>query len=312
MFTTTDNFIITTKRNFAKFKSFLGLIAGLCFILSLAYYIYYGLTYGSNDETLLGYTQNFFKPLATYFHPESNDLKIYLDTGTSLLKLLVPCFGLYLLAEFVQSIILGVYDKLMQIKYTNIKKQEREKYIQQFECIKYYSIAVSFDYTKNGTSPLPKAINQLNKIVYERLEDALKNYKTKINIAGIFSITSSDFSKYDMLYEDLLKTTAKIRKIINRKYQIEVIPTITTDAYMEMPNANKIVGSHFAIKGCNLKNRAINTSLFCKKYNYLGYEKFIGVSIGIYNNNQSSNLELDAEYDLNIVIRNLTEKLDGL
>ncbi len=310
MFTTTDKFIITTKRNFAKFKSFLGLIAGLCFILSLAYYIYYGLTYGSNDETLLGYTQDFFKPLATYFHPESNDLKMYLDTGTSLLKLLVPCFGLYLLTEFVQSIILGIYDKLMQIKYSNIKRQEREKYIQQFESIKYYSIAVSFDYTKNGTLPPPKIVNQLNKIIYERLENALNN-KAKINISGIFSMTSSNFEKYDTLYEDLLKIIAKIKKAIDFKYQIDIIPTITTDAYTEMPSTSKVVGAHFAIKGCNLKNKAINTSTFCKKYNYLGYEKFIGISIGIYNNNQSSNLELDTEYDLYIVIKNLAEKLSG-
>ncbi len=312
MFTTTDNFTINTKRNFGKIKSFLGLIASLCFLFSLAYFIYYGLVFGTNDEILLGYTQNIFKPIAEFFHPEGNGLTIYFDTAVSLLKLLIPCFVLYLICEFFQSIILAIHDKLVDIKNKNIKKQEREKYLQQFESIKYFSIAVSFDYKKNGTIPPPKAINQLNKIVNEKLEASLSGNKARIDISGIFSITSSNFNGYDVLYENLLKTVAKIRQIINKKYQIETIPTITTDAYMELPSESKVVGAHYAIKGCNLKNKAVNTNIFYKKYNYLGFEKFAGVSIGIYNNNQTSNLEFDAEYDLNIVIKNLSDKLDRL
>ena len=312
MFTTTDNFTIAIKENAKKIKNISKILMGICALFFIVYILYYGLMAGSNDKEILEQTEPVFRPIADYFHSEIQGLDIYKETALTFIKFLVPLYVVYFITEFIQNTILKMHNKSEEIKSQNLKKIEKREYLQQFEKIKYYSIAVSFDYSKGSGSEIPlKAINQLNNVIYEKLNTSIGSHKLRTSTKGIFTVVSQDFMHYDSVYENLLKTVARIRNLISEKYNIEVIPTITTDAHNETPLHDNIVKSHFAVKGCNLKNKAMNTSLFCKKYNFLGFSKFIGTSIGVYNNNEPMTIGEVETYDLNIVIKNLAESFDN-
>ena len=308
MFTTTDNFTIVVKDNVKKIKSISKLLIGLCTLFFVIYILYYVLMAGTNDKEVLEQTRHIFDPIALYFHPEIEGLDIYKATAFTFIKFFIPIYVVYLVAEYIQNTMINIHNKTEERRIQNLKKMEKRKYLAQFEEIKYYSIAVSFDYLKNNKSNIPlKAINQLNNIIYEKLNNSISNNKLRTSVKGIFTIISTDFSHYDSVYENLLKTVSKIRSLISEKYDIDVIPTITTDAHKQSPLHDKITKTHFAIKGCNLKNRAVTTSLFCKKYNYLGLSKYIGTSIGVYNDSEQKTIGEMETYDLNVVVKNLSE-----
>jgi hypothetical protein len=307
MFESTDSFTITVKRKIKSFKSFLNLLIGLCAVLAIAYFLYNGLVQGAGDNTAFEYTDMMFTPLADFLHPEITDTSKFFATATSLVLYIIPLFVLHIIADWIQKTLLDINEKVRAATDKNLKKRKQEEYIKEFTEISYYSIAVSFDY-KSNTIQLPtKVINQLNKVIYEKMTNNITGKNLKKQTSGVFAITSYNFEGYDELFGRLLKVISKIKSILEEKYKIEIIPTITTDAYTETPIISKIVTTHFAIKGCNLRNKAINTNLFNKKYNYLDMHKYEGISIGIYNGQTIDSI--DKEYDLYVVIRNLNDSL---
>ncbi len=311
MFKTTDEYAVSIKRGFRKIKSYLTFGGGLCLVVSIIYFLYYGLLASSNDPVALEYTEGFFNPVAQWLHPDLAGMELFKQTAITLLKYTIPCYILYIIAGGVEKLLLDINTKVNETKIRSMKKAEENKYLQQFENIKYYSIAISFDYKKNGSDIPNKAINQLNKVIFERVTNSITTKKIKVQASGIITITSSDFTFYDALYENVLKTIRRVRELIKEKYCIDIFTTITTDAYTRQPIIDNIIGTHFAIKGCNLKDKAINTNQFYKKYNYMGYSKFAGTSAGIYNNFNEKQRE-EEEYDLNIVINNLSNEFDSI
>ena len=312
MYNSADKFTITVKRFIKKIKSFVGFLAGAFLLFGCIYALYYWILYGTNDEIFREYTSPFFNPIAQLLCPDSKGIEVYLKTSYMLFIFLIPCLVFFMLAEMVQSLLFKIYDKFEALKKENTKIQEIKQYNEQFDKIKYFSVAISFEYLKSNTLVSQKTAGKLNKIIYQKLAQAIRYEKTKIDFSNIYTMISLYFYDYDELQESIVKILSKIRKTVKEKYQINTIPTITIDAYTEQPTLSKVINTHLAVKSFNFKNKIISTDTFYKKYNFLGLKKYKGTSIGLYSSTQLSGGKYGETYDLNIIINNLAEKLDTL
>lgn len=311
MLKTTSKFELLIKDKAGAIKKFITVAIVSLVILSIAYFVYWGTMI--NDEELFEYSNTIMYPIAHYFFPNNEDSIIYRDTGIKLLVLVVPCFIAYFIIDSFEHFLLKMNAKVMTFQDKKTTKAQEIKYTNQpiKQDIEYFSISASFDYAKNKKSLSPKTANRLNKVIYENLKAKLRTkvLEGKIITSGIFTIISKDFKTYDILYTKFLKVLASIKKEIQNSYGVEVIPTITTDAFETEPKKDNILKAHFAIKGCNFKNKAVTTHIFLTKYRELCFDKYGGVSIGLYSQIVDSKAE---NFDLNIVFKNLSEVLDSI
>ena len=131
--------------------------------------------------------------------------------------------------------------------------------------------------------------------------------KTIIN--DVLIITSEKFSKYDLIYESMLKMLSKIKPVVESKYNLEFIPSMTTDAFCEDVEMSNIKKQHYEIQSFNFKNRACSTAMFVKKYKHLKHKKYAGIPIGEYAYFDNNNTDT---YELNIIHKNLNYTLSKM
>ncbi len=198
------------------------------------------------------------------------------------------------------------------LKEAQIKKQrDYLNNLKQYSAINYYTICLSLDYkVKRNFSQQSKEV--VNKVIFAKIKDFLTisglNATTKI-VEDVLIISSGDFNMYDNIYSKLLKVLSKIKPEVDDRYEICMIPNITTDAYAIRPDLEHIRQNHMNIKHCNLQNTSCATSAFIKKYKYLNKSKYIGSPIGEYSvvDNEKTN-----NYELNMVYKDLSKQLESL
>ncbi len=199
-------------------------------------------------------------------------------------------------------------DKFVQMETDYNHKRYVAEINAKYDELKVYSICLSIDYEKNKQNKNDSK-EVLNKVIYSKIEAVLKKTIPSVGTrkrGDVLVITSYDFNSYDKIYDNILKALSNIRFEIFKRYQLVLIPSITTDAYVAYPNIDKVMKNHKNIKHCNFDNTSCSTKMFSKKYELMNNHKYSGVPIGEY-----SIIDYDEEktYDLNIVNRNLSLKL---
>ena len=191
------------------------------------------------------------------------------------------------------------------------KQQEYLNRLKKYNSINNYTICLSLNYrVKRDFSKENKIV--INKVVYNKLKDMLSNANLNIEIKTYqdsLIIMSDDFGSYDSVFDILLKALSKIKSEVDDRYEIYMMPSITTDAYEGRPELELIERNHLNIKHCNLINMSCSTNMFLKKYKNLNKNKYIGIPIGEYSilDDKKENV-----YELNMVYKDLSKKLESL
>lgn len=306
MIQSTNPFISDVKNTVKNIKNVLGFLIGTSVCLSVVYFAYWILA--MTDDSILIYTQNVFNPIANLISPNNTSVEIYKTASFVLFSLVVPFGILSYVCDKVEEYIIDKHNELEELKDKKAKLQEYKNYIKQFDEIKSFSICLSLDY-KSKRELTSQTKETLNKIIYSQFKNVFKELIPQANVVStneVLVITSDNFNKYDYIYSSTLKILAKIKDHADVKYDVETIPSLTTDAYKKSVEVENIKKNHFEIQSFNFKNRACSTALFSKKYQHLKQNKYVGIPIGEYT---SIDKNKPATYELNMVNKNLTQTL---
>ncbi len=239
---------------------------------------------------------------------------IFLMTASLLLNMaelteyffFVPLFVLFVILDLIQHKLEKNQQELEEVK----NQQERIKKLlskeNELKAIKNFSICLSLDYRNNNQSITESRKTSINKIVFSKFKNCVSKLplSLSLNINSVLILTSPDFLNYDLIYGCLINFLEKNKKIIKDKLNLNMIPSITTDAYFNSHIAlDEIKRRHYQIQKCiNNKNSSCSTSLFAKKYKYLNRSAYQGTCMGEYVTND------DEFYELNLI----NSKLDKI
>ena len=306
---TNNLFRIETKQKAALFRKMITFSILALLFMSFVYMIYWvGVM---SDDTIIDYTGHLFTPLASFLFPYDDTLYIYRNTSMVLFSLIFPMMLMYYLIDKTESKLLKENREFIERQEKNKLKLEEKNRLREFDIIKTYSICLSLNYKNSNIKPEAKKC--LNNAVFQKLKAALNslNKNIRISINDVMVIASENFEDYDRVYGVLLKTLAKIQKILNEKHNFNLIPSITTDAYQnnDLMNLSDIQKRHYEIQNFKMENRALTSALFRKKYQHLKHNKFAGIPIGEYISTDKNSNET---YELNVVFKDLSKILASL
>ncbi len=308
MLHTTNIRVIEIRDTFRKIRKLINFSIIILAALSFIYLVYW--TAVMSDDMVLDYTASYFNPLAQFFFPSETSVDIYRSTGIALALLILPFGFLYYIADKIEAALIKKENRIQEVLENNRKKQEHINSLMQYEVIDSYSICLSLDYeSKKIITEETKAV--LNNIVFQKIKKILNLSfeEAKVNAGNVLIVTSRNFEKYDYMYSMLLRALAKIKAVIEHKYELKIIPNITSDAYTQNEPINSIERYHKEIKKLNFKNRALSTAMFLKKYKYLKHNKYAGIPIGEYALFKDGSM---GTYELNIVFKNLSQTLASI
>ena len=300
--------VIEIRNYFRKIRKLVNFSIIVLAFLSFVYLVYW--TAVMSDDMVLDYTAKYFSPLANFFFSGDTSVDIYRSTGIVLGLLIIPVSFIYYIADKIEASLINRENRIQEILENNRKKQEHINSLMQYEVIDNYSICLSLDYeSKKTITDETKTI--LNSVVFEKIKKVLiANFEgIKVNCGNVLIVTSRNFEKYDYLYSTLLRALAKIKNVVENKYDLKMIPNIISDAYVQNEAVNKIERYSDEIKKLNFKNRALSTAMFSKKYKYLRHNKYAGIPIGEYALFKENGM---GTYELNVVFKNLSQTLASI
>jgi len=277
-------------------------------ILAVIGFIYLVYWFGClTDPQIVERGENMFKPLASFIFSNIDSIDIYKNTGLLAFALTIPVGFMYYIINKIEAFIIIANNKQNELIAEKQKQKEFYNHIKEFEEISNYCLCLSVDY-KSEKKFSQKNKDIINNGIYSKIENVLDSVAKNISItkSEVLIINSNDFNNYDKVYDAILTTLSEIKPKIENRYNIKIIPSITTDAYNTETTINKIKEKHFGIQNCISNNRACTTEKFAKKYKYLNKRKYAGVPIGEY---ISSNKET---YELNIIHKNLSQTLASI
>ncbi len=294
--------IADVKNWFKSARGFVGMVLMGFAIVGLLYLFYWVCL--MSDDFIYEYTGSIFSPLASLLFPNDNTYDIYKNTGILALVIIAPLSTLYWVCDKLEDTILNIFRKINEMDEASQTKKAMLEGLRQYEEIKSYSICISIDIESKKT--LNKA--SIQELVYKSIKLNILKICPLLKVASdsVLIIKSDDFIKYDSVYEEILKSLAKSKTLLEKKYNLEIIPSITTDAYKQEASNVDIKRHHFDIMGFNFKNRSCTSALFAKKYKYLQREKYAGVPVGDFSHFEKGGSET---YELNIVYKNLSRAL---
>ena len=129
------------------------------------------------------------------------------------------------------------------LKQAQLKKQKDYlNKLKSYNAINNYTICLSLDYKVKRTFSVENKII-INKIIFAQIRNSLLKLGLKAgikNLEDVLVIASDDFDVYDNLYSALLRILSKIKPEIDDRYDVVMIPNITTDAYTIRPDIERI------------------------------------------------------------------------
>lgn len=295
---------LAIKSRYANFRKTIGAGIVLCAVIGFVYLTFWcGVI---SDDIILDYTEKFFKPLAQFLNPNDTTYDIYKNTGIYMFLGILPLF----LAQYIADIMEECEFKNLALKEEKekikLQKQLKEDFECRFDYINNYSICLSIDY--EGKKEIKQSNKQtFNKAIFNKISNNLNKIDLSGNsqISDVLIYSSSDFSRYDIVYETILNTLATCKKGIEGRYETKLIPSLTTDASSSLAT-NKIRKEHFEIQSFNFKNRALTTANFANKYKHLKNKKYAGIPIGEYAYFGNGKM---GTYELNVIHKNLNYTL---
>ncbi len=274
--------------------------------LSVAYFAFWVVALA--DSVILDYMGKYFTPLAQMLNPNGISPDIYQKTSFKLFGMIFPLFLCYFAIDKFEEKLIKTYYQQKEVSEKEIKRQKqmREKILEQTNQGRY-SICLSMNY-KSEKNITPETKIKLNKAIFVKIQGVLSKFVNCVNVYDnkAVIIISNQYEKYDFIYSALLKTLATIKNSIEGKFDLCLIPSITTEVVNSL-SLSETVDNHFEIQTFNLQNRAIVTAQFAKKYGNLKTKKYSSVPIGEFmsTTNQQS-------HELNLVYKDLNKVLVGL
>ncbi len=308
MIHTTNVRVIEIRNFFKKVRKLINLSIILTAFLSFAYLVYW--TAVMSDDMVLDYTAKYFSPFANLFFHNDSSVEIYRSTAIILAILIVPFSFMYWVADKIEEKLIQRENKIDEILEANRIKQAKIDNLMQYDVINSYSICLSLDYESEKIITDETKI-ALNNIVFQKIKKVLNVAfpNLKVNYGSALIVSSFDFNKYDQIYSTILRALAKVKNVVESKYELKIIPNTFSDAYINNKTISQIERSNNEIKKLNFKNRALSSAVFLKKYKYLKHEKYAGIPIGeyaLFNDNSTST------YELNVVYKNLSQTLASI
>ena len=197
-------------------------------IVSGIFYIVYGF-FANISDIILDSTGKYFYPLAHLLCPKSEGAKLFYHAGFMQLFLVIPSYGLYFIADMIESVLYKNYTKeIMRAerlkKARNAGKMVKNAQTSPIEqsCYKKdmvlgYSICLSIDYaSKNNLDEEKKGV--FNNFVYAKLKTELLKRMPYLEImvhSCVFIVKSQDYTMYDYVYETILEVLAKAKQNSN-------------------------------------------------------------------------------------------------
>ncbi len=300
-----NTFEIEVKENFRKIQDFVCMI-GMFSIMLSGFYILFWIG-ATNDNFILQEGGKLFSPLANFFYPNDTSVDLYKNTSKLLFFASFPLIAIYYFLDVLKDKIIEnrikSNEKILAIREEETKKRNLTRY----DGIKMYSICLSIDYQGDKEISIENK-NKFNNVIFYNIKTKLKaiDYTGLISCSDVLIYSSSLFTKYDLIYDALLKELSNSKKGIEEKYKYKLIPSITTDAYCENFKLNNVRKQHYEIQSFNFKNRALSTAMFAKKYKHLNQNKYAGIPIGEYAYFDKNSTET---YELNVIHKNLSRTL---
>ena len=307
MIYTTAKSTIAIHDFFAQIKKTITYLMVASAITSVAYLFYWFMAV--NNPIYLEQGEAIFGVLTKMLFQE-NGISAYLKTSVAMVGLEIPLLIFYFIVDSLEHQIAKNNEKKLEMKRQKARQKEYLKSLKQYDDIKYWSICLSLDYESQREISLSDKM-VLSKTIFPKIQCALEKVNNEIRVTnnGVLIITSSNFDKYDMTYDTLLKLLSKIKTAYDNKYSLNMIPTITTDAFDYQIDMSEIKKRHYNIQEFNFKNRSCTTALFAKKYKHINRSKYMGIPVGSYIMPDSSN---STSYELNVVHKNLINTLASL
>ena len=303
-----NSYDLLVKEKFAKLQKITALTMLLLAGIAFGYFVFW--LGAISDEIFFEYGRPYFEPLAKFLNLGSTDVGIYINTSIISLCAIIPTFFAQIILNKTEETILNEYRLKEEKKRLKEQQEAQKNYLHRFDSIQNYSICLSVDYeSKKEISSQNKTT--LNKAVYSKLATTISMVEPKARIIqnDVMIISSSDFSKYDTVYDSILNELSNISSNLEKKFDYKVIPSMTTDAFSNMANENNIRKQHFEIQTFNFKNRALSTATFANKYKHLKHNKYAGVPIGEYAYFGNDKM---GTYELNVIHKNLTKTLSQI
>ena len=300
---------VRIRENFSKIQRITSLLITAMCILSLGYFIFW--LGAISDEIFYEYGKPYFEPLAAFLNLGSTSLDIYMNTSLYLIFAIIPTLFVQYVANKLEEALLKEHRVKAEKRMIKEREEEHKSYMARFDSIQTYSICLSLDYeSKKDKKPISAHNKEvLNKIVYSKISELLYKIEkqSRISINDVLVFTSHDFSNYDYVYDSILSGLSQIKKIIEAKYNYNIVPSMTTDAYSDELAMTSIRKQHYEIQSFNFKNRALTTATFASKYKHLKHHKYAGIPIGEYAYFGNGKM---GTYELNVIHKNLALALN--
>ncbi|MBQ2983203.1 MAG: hypothetical protein IJD57_00195 [Candidatus Gastranaerophilales bacterium] len=274
--------------------------------LSVAYFAFWVVALA--DSVILDYMGKYFTPLAEFLNPNSSSPQIYQQTSFQIFAMILPLFATYFAIDKVEEKLIKTYYHQKEISNKEIKRQKqmREQILAQTNQGRF-TICLSMNY-KSEKNISPETKIKLNKAIFVKIQGVLSKFVNCVNVYDnkAVIIISNQYEKYDFIYSALLKTLATIKSSIEGRFDLSLIPSITTDVSKTLA-LSETVENHFEIQTFNLQNRAIVTSEFAKRYSNLKSKKYMSVPIGEFMSTTNQQT-----HELNLVYKDLNKVLISL
>lgn len=301
MIETNSPFIIRIKKIAKELKAFIMLLILICVVISLTYFLYYIAV--KSDDYIIELTGKYLTPMAQFLNPDETSYIIYRNTSIYFLCFIIPLAALSYVVDVIEGALFNIHKKIMTLKENAQTKKEYKESLKEYIDIKDYSICISLECEQKK-----QLENQMKKSLAAQIKKTMP--ELKVDSDKTIVITSSDFEKYDENFDYILKILSGFKKQTLKKYELELVFSITTDAHLEGTlNIEEIQDNHFKILNFNFKNRACCSALFSKKYKFLDKEKYSGIPVGLFD---SATQENKKYYELNIVFKNLNQTLSNV
>ncbi len=304
-----DSFVLEVKDKTKIVKKIVGYSIIACIAFGIVYLVFWVAV--MTDNAFINNGGKLFYPIAHIFYPNDMSFKVFQKTGIMFFKLIIPLFLVHYLMDKIEDKAVEQYGKIIEKRRREeLRKQKEEEEAQQNpQDISEYSICFSIDYEGNISGEVEE---KLDNIIFTKTKEIFANELSDVHMfirKKTLIIRSSDFTKFDFLFNSLLKILSKIKNTFDSKYDFEFTPSITIDAMQPSKRNETIEKEHFEIQTFNFKNRALSTIIFAKKYKFMQNEKYIGIPIGEY---AYFDKKSEKKYELNVIFKNLKEVLKTL
>ncbi len=302
----TNEHVVKIKNACEGFRKLVNYTVTILVIIAFIYFLYYHMITNDNWHTFDD-TKPLFLPLANLFEPDNTSNGVFLHTTGYLLVCAIPVWLLYYVADLIKDVLIKIHIAAEDRKAKKDEEIAKKNALLQYEVIKYLSFCLAFDW-ESENKLTEDAKSKLNAGLYSKIKKAISanSIKKEMWINKTLVVKLESFKDFDVLFEILINILAKIKSQIEADGNLEMIPTIYVDAYVEPEKFEVIEKNFFDVMKFSLKNKAISSAMFVKKYSFLKHKKYLGYSAGDYASFEGNNID---NFEINFIYDDLNETL---